>query len=456
MGRDTIQLEDVVSTISGEYLMEFTSEYGIPKDLHLSCLAPRIPSLIFLRAKSVDERVFLTVVAWRTGAPKDGMPAADSYSALDVVTLNTRRTPIQKQPELLLCLVGLKYTNNLCVNAEMDLFNLISAPNPTKVKTGTRPRAAHEVPLLTATSNCVIDMEDVTGTSKSLGTPSVIEKSPLDFSNEDPPPAITERGRIEDQVQAEVSNEAPSVENPQTMGVVPIPDLEHEAGAMGSLVRKKCRKRGNDKANANAPPKSPDHQDPRWSYGYNRGTRLVTCGDSGVKEIHVARRNERIHVKDEEIKRLGEEVESLKAVETEVHGLRKQTKNLKTLLEAEAAFKEFKKYEDDRVEKHCAEMDACLDAMSIDFDEELYPHMLTAIAGRRCVIGHDLRLAVMKCAESIELRQTFANVVSAGIAKGMSKGLEYGVKQGDAKLDLAAIEAYDVEADDKTSPPYMP
>ncbi|GJU62680.1 hypothetical protein Tco_1244515 [Tanacetum coccineum] len=29
MGRDTIQLEGAVSTISGEYLLEFTSEYGI-------------------------------------------------------------------------------------------------------------------------------------------------------------------------------------------------------------------------------------------------------------------------------------------------------------------------------------------------------------------------------------------------------------------------------------------
>ncbi|GJX19980.1 hypothetical protein Tco_0222657 [Tanacetum coccineum] len=34
MGRDTIQLEDAVSTISGEYLLEFTSEYGIPEGLH--------------------------------------------------------------------------------------------------------------------------------------------------------------------------------------------------------------------------------------------------------------------------------------------------------------------------------------------------------------------------------------------------------------------------------------
>ncbi|GJS14712.1 hypothetical protein Tco_0409184 [Tanacetum coccineum] len=114
-----------------------------------------------------------------------------------------------------------------------------------------------------------------------------------------------------------------------------------------------------------------------------------------------------------------------------------------------ASFEEFKKYKDDRVSSRCAEMDARLDAMSIDFDEELYPHMLTAIAGRRWMIGHGLRLAVIKCAESTELRQAFADVVSAGIAKGMSEGLKHGIENRKAKLDLAAIEAYDPEANDK-------
>ncbi|GKA11082.1 hypothetical protein Tco_0690515, partial [Tanacetum coccineum] len=34
MGRDTVQLETAVSTISQEYLLEFTSEYGISEGLH--------------------------------------------------------------------------------------------------------------------------------------------------------------------------------------------------------------------------------------------------------------------------------------------------------------------------------------------------------------------------------------------------------------------------------------
>ncbi|GKE86746.1 hypothetical protein Tco_1560488, partial [Tanacetum coccineum] len=51
--------------------------------------------------------MFPTVVDWRTNTPKDGTPVAGSYSTADVAVLNTRRTPIQKQPEEMLCLVGL-------------------------------------------------------------------------------------------------------------------------------------------------------------------------------------------------------------------------------------------------------------------------------------------------------------------------------------------------------------
>ncbi|GKC19552.1 hypothetical protein Tco_1021702, partial [Tanacetum coccineum] len=103
MGRDTIQYETAVSTISPEYLLEFTSEYGIVEELHPELPSPWDRIVDFPE----DERVFPTMVDWRVSAPKDEMPVAGSYSPEDVVVLNTRRTPIQKQPEALLCLVGL-------------------------------------------------------------------------------------------------------------------------------------------------------------------------------------------------------------------------------------------------------------------------------------------------------------------------------------------------------------
>ncbi|GJY24524.1 hypothetical protein Tco_0398182 [Tanacetum coccineum] len=64
-------------------------------------------------------------------------------------------------------------------------------------------------------------------------------------------------------------------------------------------------------------------------------------------------------------------------------------------------------------------MDACLDKLSVDFDEEL-----TAIAGHRWVIRHDMYLAVMKYAESLEIRYAFADVMSTRLSKDL-KDLKY-------------------------------
>ncbi|GKG25817.1 hypothetical protein Tco_0398963, partial [Tanacetum coccineum] len=66
----------------------------------------------------------------------------------------------------------------------VDLFGLIKNSNP-KVKVGMRPRAAHEVPLLQATASRVVNMEETPTISTSTGTPSAMEKSPLDFADED-------------------------------------------------------------------------------------------------------------------------------------------------------------------------------------------------------------------------------------------------------------------------------
>nr|GFC68898.1 hypothetical protein [Tanacetum cinerariifolium] len=72
----------------------------------------------------------------------------------------------------------------------------------------------------------------------------------------------------------------------------------------------------------------------------------------------------------------------------QVDTLQQQVSGEETL---KAAFEDYKRQQDQMVEQRCVEMDARLDAMSIDFDEELYPHMLTAIASRRWVIGHGLQ-----------------------------------------------------------------
>ncbi|GJW04949.1 hypothetical protein Tco_1563805 [Tanacetum coccineum] len=594
MVRDTIQLKTAVSTISQEYLLEFTSEYGITEDLHLELPGPGDRIVDFLEGKVGVYTKFFEFANFRIpisqflfdilghyqihlsqlsviGATKDEMPVEGSYSVEDVAILNTQRTPIQKQPEPLLCLVGLSRRYFLGDDVyptflndddrDMDLFNLIRALNPTKVKIGTRPRAAHEVPLLTVIMSRVIEMEEPVAATESSGTPSTIERSPLDFANENLSQQITGDDRTEDQVQGIVVSEVPPPENVTTIGVAPETDLGEEVAAMGPRVSKKCRKRRNGRADADAPPKvlKKDHaasrptqstaggksfasvrlemrstfpvpapqeipadasdQDP-LSYAnpqYSKG--VAVAGDPKSENTsftsmvgspgniyqpgwdvtngcridtpkacqdlvdHLAPPgyfSEPHHLPNDDFMgqynmNLARQVAMGSQLWLRIQARENEIKNLEALLEAEADMKksvEAKNAElvkeleslhaqftdlqvsNDRlsqqvVEKRCAEIDARLDALSIDFDEELYPHMLTAIAGRRWVIGHGLRLAVMKCAESVELRQAFADVVSAEITKGMSEGLKHGVEHGNASLDLEVIEAYDPEVDTK-------
>ncbi|GJY33280.1 hypothetical protein Tco_0417749 [Tanacetum coccineum] len=123
----------------------------------------------------IDEKIFPTAVDWRASAPRDEMPIS-----------------------------------------EMDLFSLICNPNPFNVKTRMQPRAAHEVPLLTTTASHVIYIEDPTVASGSLGTPSTVERSPLDFDNEDPAPSLAEGVGAGEHVQEGLAHEIPHVETATT------------------------------------------------------------------------------------------------------------------------------------------------------------------------------------------------------------------------------------------------
>nr|GEY49488.1 hypothetical protein [Tanacetum cinerariifolium] len=145
----------------------------------------------------------------------------------------------------------------------MDLFNLIRAPNPTKVKTGTRPRTAHEVPLLTVSASRVIKIEDPATATDSSGVPSTIERPPLNFANENPSQQSTGGNRTEDQGQETIAHEVPPLENVATTGVAPDAGPTEEITSMGPRVIKEHRKRGNDGVDTNAPPKvlRRDHAD---------------------------------------------------------------------------------------------------------------------------------------------------------------------------------------------------
>nr|GEV64530.1 hypothetical protein [Tanacetum cinerariifolium] len=405
--RDIVQLDTSVSTISQEYLLEFTSEYDISEDMHPELPVQRKGSWIFQKASH------------RCGQ-------------------------------------------------NMDLFNLIRALNPTKVKAGTHPCVAHEVPLLTVTASRVIEMEDSAVETDSPGVPSTIERSPLDFSNENPSQQSTGEAGLVEEIAAlgprvikerrKRSNDGSTVGGKSiasmglgTRSIFPVPtsqempvdvsdsdplsfanpqyaNISYSFVLNSDLLRERLSL---EIRNRRIPPLPP------WS-GHLKAY---------ISQAQVARQDQRIQARENEIKNLEAlleaETDMKKATEAKNAELGNELKNICAL------FSDLQVSNDRLSQQRCAEMDARLDALSIEFDEELYPHMLTTIAGRRWVIGHGLRLVVMKCGESTKLRQVFVDIVSARIAKGMSEGHKYEVEHEKANLDLEAIEAYGPVVDTK-------
>nr|GEX69285.1 hypothetical protein [Tanacetum cinerariifolium] len=256
-------------------------------------------------------------------------------------------------------------------------------------------------------------MEDVAVASESSGTPSTIEKSPLNFANEDPLQTITERGGV-DQVQDEVAYEIPPTGNALTTRVTLGTVLEEEVAAIGPHVNKRRRKRGKSLASTGL-----DAHDPSTAMKSVSDPEPLSYAKPQLhpeQDIAQSSKGTTTEIPTEDAATTGYNVSFF--VGSPEAGRSSSVPSVMGEEKIKAAFKEFKKYEDDKVEHRCTEMDARLDKLSVDFDEELYSHMLTAIAGRHWVIGHGLRLAIIMCAESTEIRQAFADVVSARLAKG--------------------------------------
>ncbi|GKB75434.1 hypothetical protein Tco_0942329 [Tanacetum coccineum] len=162
--------------------------------------------------------------------------------------------------------------------------------------------------------------------------------------------------------------------------------------------------------------------------------------------------------RDAEVAELKAKLEKSESEATEVEELRKGVFDLEAMfsikvgeaasLTAQNIREEFLSHQD--ATKRCfAELDARNADVRRDMDNDLYPHMLTVITGWRWVVGHSFRLAVHKCARSLECRSALGKVISMAINKGIQEGLEAGVGHGRAGRSLTQIEAYDPEVKGK-------
>ncbi|GJW63605.1 hypothetical protein Tco_0115489 [Tanacetum coccineum] len=94
-----------------------------------------------------------------------------------------------------------------------------------------------------------------------------------------------------------------------------------------------------------------------------------------------------------------------------------------------------------------AKLDADLLKMALHLEEKFYPHLLTTISGRRWLLTHGLKLAVVKCLNSQEYLLALGAAISRAIEKGMQDGLPADIDHGNAGRSLADVVAYNPAAE---------
>nr|GEX38446.1 transposase (putative), gypsy type [Tanacetum cinerariifolium] len=377
MGRDTVQLETSVSTISQEYLLEFTFEYGISEDLHPEVPGPEERIVDFSEGKTRGYFLLL----W-TGAQ-----VLQRMRCQPRTPIPQRLTEDQDQETVALEVPPLEIVKTTGVALEAGLVEEIAAMGPRVIKERCKRGNDRSTIGEKSLASMGLRTRSTFPVPTSQETPAdVNDPDPLSFAN---PQSIPIENVAQSSKGAAVAGD-PESKNTSFTSIVGLPESIYQSKwGVTNGFHLNCPEAYQDLVDHKAPP--------------------------GIQ----ARENE--------------------------------IKNLEALLKAETDMKKSAEAKNADLGKELKTSALYFQTSKIDFDEELYPHMLTAIAGRRWVIGHGLCLAVMKCGESTKLRHAFADVVSVRIAKGMSEGVKYGVEHGKANLDLEAIEAYDLKADTKYS-----
>nr|GEW17578.1 putative transposase (putative), gypsy type [Tanacetum cinerariifolium] len=478
MVRDSVQLETVVNTISHEYLLDFTSEYGIPEMLH-----PELPGPGDMIVDFPEGKGGCPLAKGRGRILPNVTPSHWILSRIGKIAsfVSTREcfrpswTGGRMPPK-----------TGCQLRAHMDLFSLIRAPNPTKVKVRSRPRAPHEVPLLTLTANHAIEMDDPATATDSSGVPPTIERSPLDFSleagasdqgtaaSEVPPSGDVPAATAPEPSQVGVAAADPSAEllwgkEPAAiqLGLSSTASMPEDAPTCVSDPDPLCFAdpparpladvaRSSPGITAAGDPKSENASSPaevgsprgvyRPELGVTNGSLLDTpeaCQDLvdhvappgyffelrhmhnedflGQYNVNLARQvaiGSQLRLRfEQKAKLLKKSVARVARRDKRIQARELEIKNLEALLETEADMKKAAEDKSAGLIKELEDMRA--------------------------------RFSDLQCGESLDMRQAFADVVSAGITKGLSEGLRHGVEHGQTQRNVESIEAYDPEAEAK-------
>nr|GEW03744.1 hypothetical protein [Tanacetum cinerariifolium] len=303
----------------------------------------------------------------------------------------------------------------------MELFSLIRAPNPTKVKTGSRPRAPHEVPLLTLTATRVIKMDEPAVATDSSSVPSTIERSPLDFAHE-----------------SEASGKetaAPEMPPPEDVPPTTAPgaDQAGEVVATEPPAARESRKRGHDGINANAPLKSlrRDHADLRPS-GSSRGGKSLAAMQFCLASNVFMSKGVPADVSDLD------PLAFANAPSPHPTDVAQSSQSVAAVGDSES--------------KNVSSPAKVGSSGSVQAGGQAAAKIRCSGGSQRSknpsprVKKKNLEVLLETEVDALQ-QQAFADVLSAGVTKGMNEGLKHGVEHWHAQLTVESLEAYDPEVE---------
>ncbi|GJS00711.1 hypothetical protein Tco_0317219 [Tanacetum coccineum] len=137
-------------------------------------------------------------------------------------------------------------------------------------------------------------------------------------------------------------------------------------------------------------------------------------------------------------------VDQVHALETTCSSLRDQVSGYEPLKEQ---IEEFQDAQINIINDKVAKLDADLLEMALLLEEKFYPHLLTTISGRRWLLTHGLKLALVKCLNSQEYLSALGATISRAIEKGMQDGLSADIVHGKEGRSMADVAAYNPAAE---------
>ncbi|GJU99070.1 hypothetical protein Tco_1328341 [Tanacetum coccineum] len=344
-------------------------------------------------------------VPWHTGASdlKDPLPSVNCVNAELLNLLDHHRTVIRRYPKIFLCLVRLSCSfDDVHVlptllkddESDMGLLHFVKSADPFKVKTGERTLVEGEIPLNDKTINMTVPPSDEIIQIR-LRADAVMASEPVPTTGGKSPTTIK---RLEMQSGPLFHPPQRNLFLPLLLLLLSLLRLQYEHEIMS---REKFQKKFTDNC----------------IVGQQRDAKIAALKTKLKKAEHKAA----------EVVTLRSCVSKLEARAVakfgEVDTLSKQNAEL---LGKVSPFES----KCGELNRHIIKLGADCESLRNtiageaklgrslslfemrDMDNDLYPHMFTAIAGRRWVLSHGIRLDVMKCAQSVECMSALGELES--------------------------------------------